>query len=229
MCLCQWVSYVFTIIEQINSCMHVVNWTSETIIRSSVLRSMSGARQRISTLYFSSYSHSSVTTGGAGGPCPPNGCLCPPQDRRQSSVIAGEKNIWGVQINLTLIFGREDQKTSFYPGHLPAFGTQVSLTGPLAGGVVEFNRTDLAFSSQIQGWRPKKRSSVRNLRLSLCVHLCFLSWIGTKFYSRMEGHKPCFTRAQAPKCIWEAPGLLLSFGARSSFGGHTSRLRGHEQ
>ena len=70
--------------------------------------------------------------GGAGGPCPTNGCLCPPQARRQSSVIGGG-NIWGVQINFILIFGREDQKTSFYPGHLPAFGTQVSLGEPRRG------------------------------------------------------------------------------------------------
>ena len=39
------------------------------------------------------------------------------------------KNIWGAQINFTLIFGREDHKKNYglHPSRLRSFGAQVSL------------------------------------------------------------------------------------------------------
>ena len=52
----------------------------------------------------------------------------------------------------------------------------------------------------------------------------FLSWNENLL---MPGrHKQYFGKVQALKCTSVAPGLLVSFGAQSSLGGHISRLGG---
>ena len=59
--------------------------------------------------------------------------------------------------------------------------------------------------------------------LNLGVNSYFSSW---DEILHARGHKHYFWGAQAPKCTPVAPGQLLSFGAQSSLGGHTSRLEG---
>ena len=89
------------------------------------------------------------------------------QARRQSSVTGGRggrKIFRGAQINFTLIFGREDQK-SLYPGRLP-FWVQVSLGG---GTFIAWWKLMVRISllaHKIRGHDQKRRSLARNLRLS---------------------------------------------------------------
>ena len=70
------------------------------------------------------------------------------------------------------------------------------------------------------------RSSGRNLRLSLGVHSCFSSWNETLL--KLEGAQAVFFfgGAQEPKCTPLGPDLLLSFGAQSLLGRHTSPVGG---
>ena len=69
----------------------------------------------------------------------------------------------------------------------------------------------------------KKRSSARNLKPCFGIHSCFSS---NKMLLTLGGHKRYFEGALAPKCTPVALGLLLSFGAQFSLGGHISRWGG---
>ena len=122
-----------------------------------------------------------------------------------------EKIFGGVQINFTLIFEGENQKKVFNRA-VDVLSGQSRLGG--RRGTAESNGADLASCPQIQEERPKKRSSARNLRLSLSVHTCFSSW-----------NKILFTLSGAQAVFWGGTGPVF-FGAQPSLGGNTSRLEG---
>ena len=129
-----------------------------------------------------------------------------------------EKIFGGVQINFTLIFGREDQKKIFilavylFSEHKPrSGGTFIAWQG-----AAESDGADLASCPQIQGRRKRKKRLQREI-LGLVFAYTHVFRPGRKLYLRLGG-------AEVPKCTPVAPALLLSFGAQSSLGGHTSRL-----
>ena len=63
----------------------------------------------------------------------------------------------------------------------------------------------------------QKKFSALNLRLRLGVHLCVLFWNETLL--TLGGAQAVFGGELAPKSIpVVAPGMILSFGAQSSFG-----------
>ena len=89
---------------------------------------------------------------------------------------------------------------------------------------METNGADLASSPQIQEWRRKK--SLRRKISGSFFSFNFFPFLEPKFCSRFRGQRQYFAGAQATKCTSVVPGLLLSFGAQPSLGGHTSRLVG---
>ena len=136
-----------------------------------------------------------------------------------------QKNIWGAQINLTLIFEREDLKKGLYPGRLPSFGAQGGIFIAWRGAA-KSNGADVASCPQIQGSRPifKKSSLERNPRLSLGVHSCFSSW--NEILLTFRGAQAVFLGDAGPEITSIAPGLLLSFGHNPRLGSTILALGG---
>ena len=137
-------------------------------------------------------------------------------------MTGGAEKIFGwAQIHFTLIFGREDQKKVFIQavffffrstslawggGHLLPDEARLNLT-------VQISLLAQKFMSENQKKVFSAKSQAQSWRLLVFFRL------GTKFLSRLEGHKQYLREAQAPKCSPVAPSLLFSFGAQSWLGG----------
>ena len=89
------------------------------------------------------------------------------QARRQNSLTGGAEKIFGGHTSfLPSSLGRKTKKKDLYPGRLHFFEAQVSLGSMFIvwRSAAESNSADLPTCPQIQGCRPKKKSSERNLR-----------------------------------------------------------------
>ena len=138
----------------------------------------------------------------------------------------GQKNIWGAQINFTLIFGK-DQKKGLHPGHLPSFEAQVSLEE--ARSLPDGARWNLMVRISLLAHKFRDKDQKKGFRREIVGSVMAFTRVfllETKFYSRLEGHKQYFWGAEVAKCTPVAPGLLLSFRAQSSLVGAHFSLEG---
>ena len=80
----------------------------------------------------------------------------------------------------------------------------------------------LAHKFRGEDQKKKKRSSVRNHKLSLHVHSSVSSW--NEILLTLSGAQAVFWRSTGSEMHSSGFGLLLSFGAQSSLGGTSSDL-----
>ena len=107
-------------------------------------------------------------------------------------MTGGAEKIFGeAQINFSLIFGRENQKKFFilavylFSGHKSRSGAPSLRDGARRNLMVQILL--FAYKFRVENQK-KKRSMVRNLRLSLGVRSCFSSWNETLL--TLGGHRP---------------------------------------
>ena len=104
------------------------------------------------------------------------------------------------------------KKKDLQHSRLPSFGAQVSLGGARRNLMVQISLLAHKFRGKGQKNSNNKRSSARNLRLSLRGHTCFFSW--SEILLTLSGAaQVLFWGDTALKCTPVARGLLLSFGA----------------
>ena len=156
--------------------------------------------------------HSSMTGGGGGG--------------------EGRKNIWGAQINFTLIFGREDQKNKnkgLHPGLLPFFGAQVSLGGR-ARSMPGRARRNLMVRISLLAHKFRGKGQKKDLQREILGSLLSFTRVfrpGTKFYSRWGGTGPKTHSGGTRPVTFFQDTILAWGGARFSLRGHKQWFGGH--